>query len=156
MMRRASGITAAFLILAAQLRLAGQAACPGAPVPEAAPAAPTDTIRITIREDDPASPQAVYWQHRIDSLGALDPVAMADSARARGDLRLLSLEGYVTTVPGVCPEDMNGYLARLGAVSLGFFEILEGNTHARFGELAHAYAIAYNRTLLHALGLRAE
>ena len=153
-MRHATVVAMTLVLLAARLPLAAQAACPGTTPSDLAPAAPTDTIRISVPEDDPTSPQAVYWQYRIDSLAALDAVVMADSARARGDLRLLSLAGYVTIVPGVCPADQNDYLARFGEVSLGFFEIMEGTTHGRFGALAGDYALAYNRTLLRALGLR--
>jgi len=105
------------------------------------PVAPSDTTAY-----------ARFLRAQLDSVRAANPTADAEAALARGDYRLVGIQGYSLQVPGLNPRDWERYGSTYGfRVVAGTDEITRSNDQWALQGAAYRYAQAYNRLVLQRL-----
>ena len=88
----------------------------------------------------------VFVSHLRDSLGAADPSHEAQAAIARADYHLLGVLGEALSVPGL---GTNWTKYKPGIYILpATGELIEGEDHIAYLQIAYQYAENYNRVIL--------
>lgn len=95
-----------------------------------------------IAQAKPPTPAA--WERVLKN-----PVSEAKAALARGDRRLLAVQGYSTTLPGVDDATFMATMDRGDFVIIDdTTDYIETQEQARFKERAEKYAAQYNRYIV--------
>src|SRR5712692_9971975 len=96
----------------------------------------------------PTTDKAAWYLRQRDSLVALDPVAEATAALAKGDRHLLGIVTYTLVVPGIgrsWPNYKPGIL-----VFPGTGDFITSSEQGSYQRTAMEYAAKYNATILRA------
>ena len=84
--------------------------------------------------------------HLRDSLATADPSREAQAAIARGEYHLLGVLGEALSVPGLS-TDWSKYQPGIYILP-ATGDVIEGDDHAAYLQVAHQYAEHYNRAVL--------
>jgi hypothetical protein len=99
-------------------------------------------VFLLIGDPMPHAERELY--RRADSLSALDPIREAQSAIARGDLRVLAICGYACESVGIEDRTISGTTEQRPIT--GMSDVVSKGVR-RLGSVAQPYAIAYNRVI---------